>query len=97
MTTEEKKERRERIDTYTETACGCFTTLQKQAAFMAASSHLVAAADPLGFFGRPPKRVGAAGRFCALPCVVGPPDGPAPWGSVAGWQRGMGSASSSLG
>ena len=67
MPTEEKIERRARIDTYAETACGCFTTLQKRAALAAASSRLVAAADPLGFFGRPPKRVGAARRFYSPP------------------------------
>ena len=75
MPTEEKKERRAKINTYAETACGCFTTLQKRAAFAVASSRLVAAAEPLGFFGRPPKRVGAAPcsqnsrRACSL--VVG--------------------------
>ena len=37
--------------TYAEIACGCFTALQKQAAFVAASSRLVAAVEALDFFG----------------------------------------------
>ena len=64
----EKEERiRKKIDTYAETVCGCFTTLRKQAAFAAASSRLVAAAPPLGFFGRLPNKPDAARRFCPLP------------------------------
>ena len=74
-----KKERHENSDTYAETACGCFTTLRKRAAFTAASSRLVAAAVLLGFFGRLLKWVDVARRFCAPPCAVGPADGPAPW------------------
>ena len=42
------------IYTYTDTVCGCFSTLRKRAAFAAASSRLVAAAPLLGFFGRLP-------------------------------------------
>ena len=78
MLTEEKKERRERIDTYPETTCGCFTTLRKRAAFAAASSCLVAVAVPLGFFGQLPKSVGAARRFCTPPRTAGAADEPAP-------------------
>ena len=64
MPTEEKKEERHaRINTYDETACSCFTALRKRAAFAAASSRLVVAAVLLGFFGRLPKRVGAARLF----------------------------------
>ena len=55
------------IYTYADTVCGCFTTLRKRAAFAAASSRLVAAAVLLGFFGRLPKWVDAAQRFCAPP------------------------------
>ena len=44
------------IYTYADTICGCFTTLRKRAAFAAASSRLVAAAPPLGFFGRLPNK-----------------------------------------
>ena len=55
-----KKEYVRRIDTYAETICGCFTTLRKRAAIVAASSRLVAAAALLGFFGRLPNRLGAA-------------------------------------
>ena len=79
MPTEEKKERRARINTYNETARGCFTTLRKRAAFAAASSRLVAAAALLGFFGRLPNRLGAARRFCAPPRAAGAADEPAPW------------------
>ena len=55
-TTREKKEKRvhKRIRTYADTVCGCFTVLRKRAAFAAASSRLVAAAPPLGFFVRLP-------------------------------------------
>ena len=43
------------FDAYAKIACGCFTALRKQVAFMAASSRLVAAVEPLDFFGRLPK------------------------------------------
>ena len=64
-TTKEKKEKRvyERKRTYTDTVCGCFTALRKRAAFAAASSRLVAAAPPLGFFVRLPNKPWAARRF----------------------------------
>ena len=55
------------IYTYADTICGCFTTLRKRAAFAAASSRLVAAVPPLGFFGRLPNNLGAARRFCPRP------------------------------
>ena len=55
------------IYTYTDTICGRFTTLRKQAAFEADSSRLVAAAPPLGFFGRLPNKPYAARRFCPPP------------------------------
>ena len=42
------------VCTYIDTVCGCFTTLRKRAAFADASSRLVVAAPPLGFFGRLP-------------------------------------------
>ena len=46
-TTQEKKEGEytEREKAYADTACGCFTTLRKWAAFAAASSRLVIAAE----------------------------------------------------
>ena len=64
-TTREKKEKRvyKRIRTYTDTVCGCFTVLRKRAAFAAASSRLVAAAPPLGFFVRLPNKPWEARRF----------------------------------
>ena len=64
--------------TYAEIACGCFTALRKRAAFAAAPSRLVAAVEALDFFGRLPKKVDTARRFCALPRVAGAADGPAP-------------------
>ena len=66
------------VYTYADTICGCFTTLRKRAAFAAASSRLVAAAEPLGFFGLPAKRVGAARCFYAPPHAAGPPKVPVP-------------------
>ena len=79
-TTREKKEKRvhKRVQTYADTVCGCFTTLRKRAAFAAASSCLVAAAPPLGFFGRLSKRPEVARRFCAPPPAAGAMDEPAP-------------------
>ena len=64
-TTQEKKEGEytEREKAYADTACGCFTTLRKRAAFAAVSSRLVAAAPPLGFFVRLPNKPWAARRF----------------------------------
>ena len=64
-TTREKKEKRvyKRVRTYADTVCGCFTVLRKRAAFAAASSRLVAAAPPLGFFVRLPNKPWAARRF----------------------------------
>ena len=63
-TKERKKESTQRkIRTYADTVCGCFTVLRKRAAFTAASSHLVAAAPPLGFFVRLPNKPWAARRF----------------------------------
>ena len=47
-----KEKVREEDSTYSETSCGSFTALRKWMAFAAASSRLVAAAEPLGFFGR---------------------------------------------
>ena len=64
--------------TYAETAKGCFTALRKRAAFAAASSRLVAAVEALDFFGRLPKRIDAARRFCAPPLAAGAVDKPAP-------------------
>ena len=64
--------------TYAEIACGCFTALRKRAAFTAASSRLVAAVEALDFFGRLPKKVDAARRFCTLPRAAGAADGPVP-------------------
>ena len=64
--------------TYAEIACSYFTALRKRAAFAAASSHLVAAVETLDFFGRLPKKVDAARRFCAPPRAAGAADGPAP-------------------
>ena len=66
------------LTTYAEIACGCFIALRKRAAFTAASSHLVAAVEPLDFFGRLPKKVDAAQHFCVPPRAVGAVDGPAP-------------------
>ena len=66
------------VYTYADTVCGCFTTLRKRAAFAAASSRLVAAAPPLGFFGRLPNKPNAARRFCAPPQPAGTPDEPEP-------------------
>ena len=74
-----KNESHKNSDTYAETACDCFTTLRKRAAFAAASSRLVATAVLLGFFGRLPKWVDTARCFYAPPWAVGPADGPAPW------------------
>ena len=73
-----KKEKRVRTRTYAETACGCFTTLRKRAAFAAASSRLVAAVEALDFFGRLPKKVDVARRFCAPPRAPGTADKPVP-------------------
>ena len=58
----QRKEERihEGVYTYADTVCGCFTALRKRAAFAAASSRLVAAAPPLGFFGRLPNKPDAA-------------------------------------
>ena len=64
--------------TYAEIACGCFTTLRKRAAFTATSSRLVAATESLDFFGRLPKKVDAARRFCTPPRAAGTTDEPAP-------------------
>ena len=79
-TTREKKEKRvyKRIRTYADTVCGCFTVLRKRAAFAAASSHLVTIVEALDFFGRLPKKVDAARRFCAPPRAAGAADGPGP-------------------
>ena len=81
------------IYTYAETVCGCYTTLRKWAAFAAASSRLVAAAPPLGFFGRLPNKPDAARRFCPPPRAGGAAEEPAPWPD-AGWRRGTTSVSS---
>ena len=64
--------------TYADTVCGCFTALRKRAAFAAASSRLVTAVEALDFFGRLPKRIDAARRFCVPPLVAGAVDEPAP-------------------
>ena len=64
--------------TYAEIACGYFTALRKRDAFTAASSRLVAAVEPLDFFGRLPKKVDAARRFCAQPRATGTTDEPTP-------------------
>ena len=53
--------------TYAEISCGVFTTLRKRLAFAAASSRLVAAVEPLGFFGRLPNRLVPALRFLPPP------------------------------
>ena len=66
------------VYTYADTVCGCFTTLRKRAAFTAASSRLVAATEALDFFGRLPKKVDAARRFCVPPRAAGAADGPVP-------------------
>ena len=58
---------REGVGTYAETICGSFTTLRKRVAFVAASSRLVAAAEPLGFFGRLPNRLVPALHFLPPP------------------------------
>ena len=52
---EEDNKKYKTFDAYAEIACGCFTALRKRAAFTAASSRLVAAVEPLDFFGRLPK------------------------------------------
>ena len=67
-----------RLTTYAEIACGCFTALRKRTAFAAASSRMVAAVEALDFFGRLPKKVDAARRFCAPPRAAGATDGPVP-------------------
>ena len=64
--------------TYADTVCGCFTALRKRAAFMAASSRLVAAVEALDFFGRLPKKVDTARCFCAPPRAADAADGPVP-------------------
>ena len=64
--------------TYAEIACGCFTALRKRAAFAAASSRLVAAVEAFNFFGRLPKKVDAARRFCAPPRAASTADEPVP-------------------
>ena len=66
------------IYTYADTVCGCFTALRKRATFAAASSRLVAAAPPLGFFGRLSNKPDAARRFCAPPQAASAADEPAP-------------------
>ena len=68
---EEDNKKYKTLHTYAEIACGCFTALRKRAAFTAASSRLVAAAPPLGFFGRLPNKPDAARRFCAPPRADG--------------------------
>ena len=75
---EEDNKKYKTFDAYAEIACGYFTALRKRAAFTAASSRLVAAMEALDFFGRLPKKVDAARRFCAPPWAAGPADGPAP-------------------
>ena len=84
------------VYTYADTVCGCFTTLRKRAAFTAASSRLVAAAPPLGFFGHLPNKPDAARRFYPPPRAGGAVEEPTPWPD-AGWRRGTISASSSSG
>ena len=53
--------------TYAEISYSVFTTLRKRLAFAAASSHLVAVAEPLGFFGWLPNRLVPALRFLPPP------------------------------
>ena len=48
---EEDNKKYKTFDAYAEIAYGCFTALRKRAA----SSRLVAAVEPLDFFGRLPK------------------------------------------
>ena len=66
-TTKERKKRKKESTqikrTYADTVCGCFTVLRKRAAFAAASSCLVAATPPLGFFVRLPNKPWAARCF----------------------------------
>ena len=83
------------IYTYADTVCGCFTTLRKRAAFAAASSRLVAAAPPLGFFGRLPNKVGTALRFFPPPGAPGAAEEPAPGWLAPGRWRGATSPSAS--
>ena len=64
--------------TYAEIACGCFTALRKRAAFVAASSCMVAAVEALDFFGRLPKRIDTARRFWAPPPAASAADELAP-------------------
>ena len=52
---EEDNKKYKTFNAYAEIACGCFTALRKRAAYAAASSRLVAAVEPLDFFGRLPK------------------------------------------
>ena len=77
-------EAQEEGSTYAETSCGFFTPLRKRMAFAAASSLLVAAAEPLGFFGRLPNKLGAALRFFAPPWASGAADELAPGWSDPG-------------
>ena len=88
---------REEGSTYAETSCGSFTALRKRMAFTAASSCLVAAAEPLGFFGRLPNKLGAALRFFAPPWASGAADELAPGWPDPGWWRGATSPASSSG
>ena len=88
---------REAGSTYAETSCGSFPTLRKRMAFAAASSRLVAAAEPLGSFDWLPNRLDAALRLCAPPRAAGAADELVPCWSDTGWWRGMTSPASSSG
>ena len=64
-------------------------------AFAAASSRRVAAAEPLGFFGRLPNKVGTALRFFPPPGAPGAAEEPAPGWLAPGRWRGATSPSAS--
>ena len=86
QTKPQRKNKALRQNTHAETNGGFFTSLRKRMAFAAASSRRVAAAEPLGFFGRLPNKVGTALRFFPPPGAPGVAEEPAPgWLALGRW------------
>ena len=65
-----EKGRKNKSNTHADTIWGCFTAFRNRFTFAAASSHLVAAAVLLGFFGQLPNIDVVARRFNASPGAV---------------------------
>ena len=91
----QRKNKALRQNTHVETSGRFFTSLRKQMAFAAASSHRVAAAEPLGFFGRLPNKFGTALRFFPPPGAPDTAEEPAPGSLAPGRWRGATSPSAS--